>query len=141
MAYELRGEPVGVMFHSDQDCHYTSLKFRQTLWRCRMKQSMSRLGNCWDNTSMERFFRSLKTEWFRSWAIAHLLKRSIPLFIILLVIIARLGPTNITEVFHQMLLKHIIGIPLKPWPVLLDHYKAFQKRLCQFKFKVREMIS
>ena len=63
MAHESRGQPAGVMFHSDQGCHYTSLKFRQTLWRCRIKQSMSRRGNCWDNAPMERFFRSLKTEW------------------------------------------------------------------------------
>jgi putative transposase len=28
-----------------------------------MKQSLSRRGNCWDNSPMERFFRSLKTEW------------------------------------------------------------------------------
>ncbi|EGO7598587.1 integrase core domain-containing protein, partial [Escherichia coli] len=27
------------------------------------KQSVSRRGNCWDNSPMERFFRSLKTEW------------------------------------------------------------------------------
>ena len=63
MAYESRGRPTGVMFHSDQGCHYTSLKFRQTLWRCQIIQSMSRRGNCWDNAPMERFFRSLKTEW------------------------------------------------------------------------------
>ena len=63
MAYESRGKPAGVMFHSDQGCHYTSLKFRQALWRYRMEQSMSRRGNCWDNAPMERFFRSLKTEW------------------------------------------------------------------------------
>jgi len=24
---------------------------------------MSRRGNCWDNSPMERFFRSLKSEW------------------------------------------------------------------------------
>ncbi|EMW44570.1 putative integrase [Escherichia coli 2731150] len=24
---------------------------------------MSRRGNCWDNSPMERFFSSLKTEW------------------------------------------------------------------------------
>jgi len=63
MAYELRGRPENVMFHSDQGCHYTSLKFRQALWRYRMIQSMSRRGNCWDNAPMERFFRSLKSEW------------------------------------------------------------------------------
>lgn len=63
MAYEMRGKPIDVMFHSDQGVQYTSLKFRQLLWRYQMKQSLSRRGNCWDNSPMERFFRSLKTEW------------------------------------------------------------------------------
>lgn len=63
MAYERRGRPQGVMFHSDQGCHYTSRKYRQRLWRYRIKQSLSRRGNCWDNAPMERFFRSLKVEW------------------------------------------------------------------------------
>ncbi|MFT7220468.1 MAG: putative transposase [Candidatus Azotimanducaceae bacterium] len=62
-AYESRGRPEGLLFHSDQGSHYTSLKFRQCIWRYRMTQSMSRRGNCWDNSPMERFFRSLKTEW------------------------------------------------------------------------------
>lgn len=63
MAYESRGRPKGLMFHSDQGCHYTSKQFRQLLWRYQIKQSMSRRANCWDNAVMERFFRSLKTEW------------------------------------------------------------------------------
>jgi putative transposase len=63
MAYESRGCPSGVLFHSDQGCHYTSKPFRQQLWRYRIEQSMSRRGNCWDNAPMERFFRSFKTEW------------------------------------------------------------------------------
>jgi putative transposase len=63
MAYESRGKPKGVIFHSDQGTHYTSRKFRQRLWRYQITQSMSRRGNCWDNALMERFFRSLKTEW------------------------------------------------------------------------------
>ena len=63
MAYETRYKPTGVMFHSDQGSHYTSLSFRRTIWRYRMQQSMSRRGNCWDNSPMERFFRSLKSEW------------------------------------------------------------------------------
>ncbi|WP_371417665.1 IS3 family transposase, partial [Salinivibrio sp. VYel6] len=81
MAYESRGRPKGVMFHSDQGSNYTSRKFRQTLWKCQIKQSLSRRGNCWDNAPMERFFRSLKTEWvptygYRSFsqAQAHILK-------------------------------------------------------------------
>ncbi|HAU5614421.1 TPA: IS3 family transposase, partial [Citrobacter freundii] len=63
MAWEARGKPAGVMFHSDQGSHYTSRQFRQLLWRCQIRQSMSRRGNCWDNSPMERFFRSLKNEW------------------------------------------------------------------------------
>ena len=63
MAYESRGRPEGLLFHSDQGSHYTSIKFRQYLWRYQIEQSMSRRGNCWDNAPMERFFRSLKAEW------------------------------------------------------------------------------
>ncbi|HBN6548156.1 TPA: IS3 family transposase [Escherichia coli] len=63
MAYETRGQPRDVVFHSDQGSQYTGLKYQQPLWRCRINQSVSRRGNCWDNSPMERFFRSLKTEW------------------------------------------------------------------------------
>ena len=63
MAYERRGKPSHVMFHSDQGCHYTSTYYRQLLWRYQIKQSMSRRDNCWDNAPMERFFKSLKGEW------------------------------------------------------------------------------
>ena len=63
MAYESRHQPAGILFHSDQGCHYTSKAFRQQLWRYQIKQSMSRRGNCWDNAPMERFFRRYKTEW------------------------------------------------------------------------------
>ncbi|WP_442800720.1 IS3 family transposase [Shewanella sp. AS16] len=66
MAFESRGKPKGLMFHSDQGCHYTSRQYRQLLWRYQIKQSLSRRGNCWDNAPMERFFRSLKTEWVPS---------------------------------------------------------------------------
>jgi len=62
-ACQQRGRPEKLLFHSDQGSQYTSRKFRQRLWRYRMKQSMSRRGNCWDNSPMERLFRSLKSEW------------------------------------------------------------------------------
>lgn len=65
MAYEQRGKPQQV-FHSDQGSQYASRLFRQRLWRYRMQQSMSRRGNCWDNSPMERLFRSLKSEWVPS---------------------------------------------------------------------------
>ena len=72
MSFEARGKPQGLMSRSDQGCHYTSRKFRHLLWRYKIKQSMSRRGNCWAslphevlgyNAPMERFFRRLKTEW------------------------------------------------------------------------------
>lgn len=63
VAYEARKPPKGLLFHSDQGCHYTSKAFIQQLWRYKIKQSMSRRGNCWDNAPMERCFRSFKTEW------------------------------------------------------------------------------
>ncbi len=63
MAFESRGRPKGVMFHSDQGSTYTSRSYHQLLWRYQIDQSMSLRGNCWDNSPMERFFRSLKTEW------------------------------------------------------------------------------
>lgn len=63
MAYQTRGKPQNVMFHSDQGCQYTSTKYQQYLWRNRFVQSMSRRGNCWDNAPMERLFRSYKSEW------------------------------------------------------------------------------
>ncbi|WP_447595568.1 IS3 family transposase [Aquipseudomonas campi] len=66
VAYEQRGRPQNVLFHSDQGSQYGSRGFRQRLWRYRFKQSMSRRGNCHDNAPMERLFRSLKTEWVPS---------------------------------------------------------------------------
>ena len=62
-AFEMRGRPQGVLFHSDQGSQYGSWGFRQRLWCYRMIQSMSRRGNCYDNSPMERLFRRLKTEW------------------------------------------------------------------------------
>ena len=45
MAYQQRGCPSGVLFHSDQGSQYGSRVFRQLLWCYRMTQSMSRRGN------------------------------------------------------------------------------------------------
>jgi putative transposase len=63
MAYESRHPDKGVLFHSDQGSHYTSIEYQQQLWRYQMKQSLSRRGNCWDNAPMERVFRTLKRDW------------------------------------------------------------------------------
>ncbi len=52
-AFEARDRPSNVMFHSDQGCHYTSLAFRQLIWKYQIKQSMSRRGNCWESLPHE----------------------------------------------------------------------------------------
>ncbi len=45
IAYEQRGSPQYLLFHSDQSAQYGGRQFRQRLWRCRIRQSMSRRGN------------------------------------------------------------------------------------------------
>lgn len=51
LAYEQRGRPKDLMFHSDQGSQYASRLFRQRIWRYRMCQSMSRRGNYRDTQS------------------------------------------------------------------------------------------
>src|SRR5690606_12966000 len=72
-AWEQRGQPSGVLFHSDQGSKYASHHFRHGLWRYRMQQRMSGRGNCWNNAPRERLFRSLKTDW-----VPNLGNRSLP---------------------------------------------------------------
>lgn len=57
--YEMDAE---VWIHSDQGCHYTSVAFRQLLNDLKLRQSMSRRGNCWDNAPQESFFGHMKDE-------------------------------------------------------------------------------
>lgn len=50
------------LVHSDQGCHYTSHSFIQILKDKKLRQSMSRRGNCWDNAPQESFFGHMKDE-------------------------------------------------------------------------------
>ena len=50
------------LIHSDQGCHYTSVAFRQLVQESKIRQSMSRRGNCWDNAPQESFFGHMKDE-------------------------------------------------------------------------------
>ena len=63
MAYWRRKPPAGLIMHSDRGVQYASDEHRQLIDRYRMVQSMSRTGNCWDNSPMESFFKTLKVEW------------------------------------------------------------------------------
>ena len=51
-----------VLIHSDQGCHYTSVRFRELISNYQLRQSMSRRGNCWDNAPQESFFGHMKDE-------------------------------------------------------------------------------
>ena len=50
------------IIHSDQGCHYTSIRFIQLINDKEVRQSMSRKGNCWDNAPQESFFGHMKDE-------------------------------------------------------------------------------
>lgn len=50
------------LIHSDQGCHYTSIKFQDIILKEELRQSMSRRGNCWDNAPQESFFGHMKDE-------------------------------------------------------------------------------
>ena len=50
------------IIHSDQGCHYTSPQFTKALKNKGITQSMSRRGNCIDNSPMESFFGHFKDE-------------------------------------------------------------------------------
>lgn len=53
-----------LMIHTDQGFHYQHRSWVYTLEKHGIKQSMSRKGNCLDNSPMENFFGLLKQEMF-----------------------------------------------------------------------------
>lgn len=62
MALKRRGYPKGVLFHSDRGSQYCADDVQRLLSTYGMTISMSRQGNCWDNSVVESFFHSLKVE-------------------------------------------------------------------------------
>jgi putative transposase len=62
MAVWRRGRPDALLHHSDRGSQYTSDAFQRLLAELGVTCSMSRSGNVWDNSAMESFFSSLKTE-------------------------------------------------------------------------------
>ena len=57
-----RGNPNGLMIHSDQGIQYACKDYRQLIAQHHLVQSMSRRGNCWDNAVAESFFATLKKQ-------------------------------------------------------------------------------
>lgn len=52
------------LFHSDRGFQYTNKIFKAKLDKYEMTQSMSRVGRCIDNSPMERFWGTLKSEMY-----------------------------------------------------------------------------
>lgn len=69
MAVRLRNPPKGCIFHSDRGSQYCSYDYQKKLQAYHMRPSMSGKGNCYDNASVETFFKSLKAEliWRQTW--------------------------------------------------------------------------
>ena len=62
MALWRRGKPRELLHHSDQGSQYTSEEFQRLLAEHSITCSMSRQGDVWDNSAMESFFSTMKTE-------------------------------------------------------------------------------
>ncbi len=53
MAWFRRRPELGLIFHSNRGSQYCSHVFQDELKEYKMKSSMSRKGNCWDNAPTE----------------------------------------------------------------------------------------
>lgn len=62
MAIWNRRPEEGMIFHSDRGVQYASHEFRRLLKANGILGSMSRKGDCWDNSVVESFFGKLKSE-------------------------------------------------------------------------------
>jgi transposase InsO family protein len=79
MALTRRGNPRGMIFHSDRGSQYCSGDYQTLLKKHGLTSSMSRRGNCWDNAVSESFFHTIKTELIYSerYATREMAKQSI----------------------------------------------------------------
>lgn len=61
-ALRRRGTPQGLIHHSDRGSQYADRGYRARLDAAGITPSMSRAGNCYDNSMIESFWSTLKTE-------------------------------------------------------------------------------
>ena len=62
MAIIHRSPSPRLLWHTDRGSQYASYSHKDLLEKYNIIQSMSRKGNCWDNSVAESFFKSLKQE-------------------------------------------------------------------------------
>jgi len=62
MAVSRRQVRPGMILHCDRGVQYLSGEYQEALVQRKIRSSMSRKGNCWDNAVMESLFSRLKVE-------------------------------------------------------------------------------
>ncbi len=62
MALTTRQPKPGLIHHTDRGVQYTSTAYGELLSAHQARQSVGRLGTCWDNAVAESFFATLKNE-------------------------------------------------------------------------------
>ena len=69
MAVALRQPPKDCIHHTDRGSQYCSHDYQKLLRQHGFRVSMSGKGNCYDNSAVETFFKTIKAEmlWRRSW--------------------------------------------------------------------------
>lgn len=69
MTVAVRRPPPGCVHHTDRGAQYCAHGYQKLLRKHGFKVSMSGKGNCYDNSAVESFFKSLKAElvWRHNW--------------------------------------------------------------------------
>ncbi len=69
MAIALLSPPRGCIFHSDRGSQYRLRDYQRILREHGLQSSMSGKGNCYDNSVVETFFKTIKAKlvWRRTW--------------------------------------------------------------------------
>jgi putative transposase len=62
LAVAKKRPPAGLIHHSDRGSQYCSKRYQAVLAQFKIRTSMSRKGNCYDNAPMESFWGTLKNE-------------------------------------------------------------------------------
>jgi putative transposase len=65
-AFQTIPDKAPLILHSDQGWHYRMPLYQKALREKGIRQSMSRKGNCYDNSVIENFFGVLKTEFYNN---------------------------------------------------------------------------
>jgi len=70
MAINLRQPPKGCIHHTDRGSQYCSQDYQKILRKSHFEVSMSGKGNCFDNSMVETFFKTIKSEliWRHQWS-------------------------------------------------------------------------